>query len=204
MIDVDCVVWDFDGVLNRNMVDGRFVWQEDFERDIRQSLESFQEAIFTDTFPEILRGRIDLLGHVAAWTESVGYAPGAAAILDYWFAKDARPDPRMLENMERLAAAGLQQAIATNNEARRTAYIEQEMGFGRRVEAIFSSGRLGCAKPDREFFDTVREVLGTAAERLLLIDDSAANVAAAEALGWQAFLFRDLDYAGLEARLGLR
>ncbi len=204
MTDVDYVVWDFDGVLNRNMVEGRFVWQENFERDIGRSLEDFHEAVFTDAFAEIIRGRIDLLDHVAAWTDRVRYAPGAAALLDYWFAKDARPDERMLVVMEKLAAAGRKQAIATNNEARRTAYIENEMNFGQRVEAIFSSGRLGHAKPDRAFFDTVREALGTAPERLLLVDDSAANVAAAEALGWQAHLFRDLDYAGLEARLGFR
>lgn len=203
MIDVDCVVWDFDGVLNRNIVDGRFLWSETLEQDTGHSLESVQAAIFSDAFPEILRGRIDLLDHVAAWAESAGYAPGAAAFLDYWFAKDAQPDPRMLGYMERLAAAGLRQVIATNNEPRRTAYIEREMGFGQRVEAIFSSGRLGCAKPDQEFFDRVRGALGAAPKRLLLIDDSAANVAAAEALGWRAFLFRNLDYPGLEARLGL-
>ena len=204
MIDVEYVVWDFDGVLNRNVVDGRFVWQDDLEQDTGQSPDAFQKAVFTDVFGEIMRGRVDLLDHIAAWTDHVGYAPGAAAFLEYWFARDALPDERMVMVMEKLAAAGRRQVIATNNEPRRASYIEHEMRFGQRVDRIFSSGRMGCAKPDEEFFETVREALGVAPEQLILVDDSAANVAVAKALGWQAHLFRNLDYSGLEARLGLR
>ena len=77
------------------------------------------------------------------------------------------------------------------------------MKFGQRVEAIFCSGLLGCAKPDPTFFDAVRKTLGLAADRLVLIDDSATNVAAAEAIGWKGFHFRDYDYASLKKRLGL-
>jgi putative hydrolase of the HAD superfamily len=109
--------------------------------------------------------------------------PGAIAFLDYWFARDALPDARMMQIKAGRAARGLRQVIATNNEGRRASYIEHEMEFGQRVEATFSSGRMGPGKPETAFFDTVSKTLGVAADRLILIDDSLANVAAEEGLG---------------------
>lgn len=200
---VDCVVWDFDGVLNANIDEGRFLWSRDFERDTGQSLEKFQAMIFSSRFEDVLRGRLDLRDHVAAWADQVGYDAGADALIDYWFKHDAWPDGRMVRIMDAVARTGCRQVIATNNEPRRTAYIDTEMGFGARVERILSSGRLGHVKPERAYFETVCTTLGLPAERLLLVDDSATNIRAAMALGWQGHLFRHRDHAGLESRLGL-
>ena len=203
MIDVDCIVWDFDGVLNANSVEGRLIWKDRLEADTGLSVEEMHKEVFNEDFLKVLAGRIDLLDHISRWTDRIGYAPGAAQLIDYWFTQDARPDAQMLALMDQLKATGYRQAIATNNEPRRTTFLEAEMGFGERVEAIFSSGRLGVLKPDRAFFDQVLEALKLPADRVFFIDDSAANVEAAARLGWQAFHFRDFDYTGLKARLGI-
>ncbi len=203
MIDIDCVVWDFDGVLNRNIIDGRFLWSETFEADHGVSLRHFREFVFSDEFKRILRGERDLLDHVDDWVQASGYDGSAQDILDYWFAKDARPNAGVLDIIDDIRKAGRRNVIATNNEPRRTDYIENDMGFGEIVDDIFSSGRLKCAKPEPQFFNTVADALDTPRERLLLVDDSQKNVDAAADLGWQAFHFDGSDDEALRRRLGL-
>ncbi len=195
------IAWDFDGVLNRNIVDGRFVWTDDFEADTGLSLRGFNDHVFGPDFDLVITGRRDLRDHVAGWAGQMGYAPGAEALLDYWFTRDARPDTGMLAMMERLAARGMRQVIATNNEARRAGYIEHQMGFAARVEHVFASGRIGVRKPDAGFFNHVVQVLAVEPGDLLLVDDTAANVAAALAQGWHAFHFTDATRNGLVALL---
>jgi putative hydrolase of the HAD superfamily len=200
---VEVVAWDFDGVLNRNIVDGRFVWADDFEQDIGKSRLEFEEFIFSRNLDAILTGREDLRDRIADWASSVGYPGGADALLAYWFEKDARPDPFILRLMERLAERGVRQVITTNNETYRASYIENEMGFDRRVERVFASGRMGVAKPAAEYFEMVVENLGVEPAGLLLLDDHAENIRAAARLGWQAIHFTDQTRESLEVLLPL-
>ena len=203
MIDIDCVVWDFDGVLNRNIIDGQFLWSETFEADHGVSLRHFREFVFSDEFKRILRGEKDLLDHIDEWVQASGYEGSAHDILDYWLAKDARPDPEVLRIIDAVRSVGRRNVIATNNEPRRTDYIENDMGFGNHVDNIFSSGRTKCAKPKPQFFKTVAHTLDTPVERLLLVDDSQKNVDAAADLCWQTFHFDGSDHEALRRRLGL-
>ncbi|MEM9796376.1 MAG: HAD-IA family hydrolase [Pseudomonadota bacterium] len=197
------IAWDFDGVLNRNVIDGRVVWPATFTQDIGHPWESFETAIFGTGFDEVITGRVDLRDRLAAWADAVGYGPGADALLAYWFARDALPDDDMLRMAAALEARGVRQVIATNNEARRAAYIEREMGFATRVERIFASGRMGVAKPDPVFFAQVTADLDVAPARMVLIDDHAGNVAAARDCGWAAFHLTDESRGDLRAYLGL-
>ena len=57
---VDTIVWDFDGVLNRNIVDGKFTWNDGFEAEFGQSIETFNEMIFNDKFSELKSNRSSL------------------------------------------------------------------------------------------------------------------------------------------------
>ena len=197
------VAWDFDGVLNRTIVDGRFIWADSFEADTGQSRAVFEAHVFGRDLEEILTGREDLRDRVASWAATVGYEPGADALLEYWFAKDTHPDARMIGLMDRLNDKGIHQVIATNNEARRADYIENEMGYGVRVERIFASGRIGAAKPSAGFFNAVTDALDVLPSDILLIDDLAKNVEAASDLGWQAFHFTDESHDDIERALPL-
>lgn len=200
---IKVVAWDFDGVLNRNIIDGRFVWQDDFERDIGHSRDSFSAHMFESGFDDILTGREDIQDRVQSWIETVGYLGTADDILAYWFEKDAHPDAEIIDLMVRSAASGVRQIIATNNEARRSRYIEEEMGFQHRVEQVFSSGRLGVAKPDPIFFKQVTGATGVEPHEILLIDDLAANTEAAARLGWRVFHFTSETRALLAETLPL-
>lgn len=76
----------------------------------------------------------------------------------------------------------------------------------------FISGPMGCIKPDPEIYERLETETGLAGPALFFTDDSPANIAAAEARGWQTHLFTGpeglytaLSAAGLpEAELGPR
>ncbi len=200
MDHIHCIAWDFDGVLNRNIVQGRFVWADHlpaFGIDKR----AFGEFVFADGFWPIMRGEEDLLDRLQRFYDHIGRRSDPQELLDYWFEADNRPCPDMLALMERAKRAGLRQVIATNNEHRRSCYIEREMGFAARVEKLFSSGRMGVAKPDAAYFRAIEKDLDLAPEQILFVDDYAENIEAAAGCGWQVHHFPEDGQAELAARL---
>jgi putative hydrolase of the HAD superfamily len=185
------VAWDFDGVLNRNIENGQFLWAKNFEEDLGQSLPGFHHHIFDANFDAVITGREDLRDRVETWSKAVGYSGGPDALLAYWFAKDSFPDPSMLEIIETLSDHRIRQVIVTNNETRRARFIEAEMGYASLVEHVFSSGRLGVRKPEPEFFETVTNTLEAEPQDMLLIDDTKANTEQAALLGWRSIHFTE-------------
>lgn len=71
--------------------------------------------------------------------------------------------------------------------------------FFAEFDRAFVSARLRVAKPDPAIYAAVEEGTGVAPERLLFTDDKPANIAAAEARGWQGHLFTGPE--GWAARL---
>lgn len=55
--------------------------------------------------------------------------------------------------------------------------------------AIVDSSEVGLIKPDEAIFDAATERAGVAASEILLIDDTHANLQAAERKGWHVLLF---------------
>jgi len=195
------IAWDFDGVLNRNIRDGRFFWADDLEADLGISLEGFQKHMFgPDRIRQIVRGQLDLREELAGFLAATGSAQSADAVMDYWFEKDMHLDAQVLGW---LRAAKARCVLATNNEAHRTRYIAETMGLGAEVEHIFASGPMGVAKPDDGFFEMIEAWSGEPRAQILLIDDTAKNIDAAAARGWQGFHFTDATRDALPAVLGL-
>jgi HAD superfamily hydrolase (TIGR01509 family) len=55
----------------------------------------------------------------------------------------------------------------------------------------FASQLLGSAKPGREIYRKVIELLGARPDQILFFDDKVENVATAQTLGWHARVYRD-------------
>ena len=197
----DLVVWDFDGVLNANMVEGRFVWSDAMQGDLGLDPRAFEAHLFrSGKMSAIIRGQHDLRNVVADWLATQETDLSAEALLAYWFDKDARLDGQVLGWVQ---AFGGRSVIGTNNEARRAAYIEKTMGLGALVETVFASGRLGVAKPDQGFFAEIERWSGLAGPQILLVDDNLRNVKAAQHRGWQGVHIGETTRATLPALLGL-
>ena len=199
---IRCIAWDFDGVLNRNVINGQFIWQDQLA-EFGIEREVFEKFMFSDGFWPIMRGEEDLLGRLIRFRIHAGYEAEAEELLQYWFARDAHPCVDMLDLMERAKAVGLRQIIATNNEHRRSSYIENEMGYGARIEKLYSSGRMGVAKPDARYFRAIEDDMCLNPEEILFVDDYRNNVEAAASCGWQVHHFPEDGHADLAQRMAV-
>ena len=74
-------------------------------------------------------------------------------------------------------------------------HLERTHGFLRLFADGVYSGRVQQIKPERAIYDLAAQRFGVPAGGLLFFDDVVANVAAAQAAGWQAAHFTDADAA---------
>jgi HAD superfamily hydrolase (TIGR01509 family) len=104
--------------------------------------------------------------------------------------------------LRRLRAAGRPVHALSNFSAQKFALARQRFCFLDDFDACVVSGYEGVAKPDSRIYEILFARAGVAAGRLVFVDDSLANVRAAEALGMAAIHFR--DDVNLEAELRAR
>jgi putative hydrolase of the HAD superfamily len=195
------IAWDFDGVLNRNCKGGDRAWDRSFEADLGVSAKDFDQFMFrSGRFNDVLVGKRDVLDLLGQWIAEFKVPYTASAVLDYWLAKDTDGDAEVLGWVH---AANVKSVIATNNEARRSAYIWDHLGYRARMAQIFAAGSIGVRKPDAEFYSQIEDWAGLPPEQILLVDDAEANIAAAHRRGWMAFHFTDTSRHRLPGLLGI-
>ncbi|MEU1022060.1 HAD family phosphatase [Streptomyces sp. NPDC005904] len=111
-------------------------------------------------------------------------------------------DEAVVGMLRKVRAAGLPVLLVTNA----TPWLADDLallgltGPAGLFDDVISSADLGVTKPDPRFYRAAVERAGVAAGRCLFVDDRQENVAAAEALGMPAVLFR--EPADLRAALG--
>jgi HAD superfamily hydrolase (TIGR01509 family) len=106
--------------------------------------------------------------------------------------------------IEALQARGVKQYALTNmSHETEVSTFAMSPAFAR-LDGRIVSGREGVMKPDAAIFHLICERFGFAPSQALFVDDSAANIAAARALGFQTHHFTDpaalrpaLEAAGL-------
>ena len=84
--------------------------------------------------------------------------------------------------------------LLSNNNPMSMSLLSSEFETaGLDLDAIFKeqfcSYRLRMMKPGREIFEYAQNRIGCAPGEILFIDDSASNIAGAEALGWKTLLY---------------
>lgn len=101
------------------------------------------------------------------------------------------PVPGSLELVEALHAARMPLYAITNFGADFWPGFSATQPVFSRFRDIVVSGVEKIAKPDPAIFALAEARFGHAPSAMLFIDDNAANIAAAAALGWQVHHFRD-------------
>ncbi len=91
--------------------------------------------------------------------------------------------------LEALHARGLPVFALTNLPAEKKAHIFETFAFMERFRDVIVSGEEGVIKPEPRLYEIALGRIGAPAEAVLFIDDSAANVAAARRLGFDAHHF---------------
>lgn len=112
--------------------------------------------------------------------------------------------PGTVEILEELHAAGLPLYALTNWSAETFPIGLRLFPFLGRFRHILVSGQVGLVKPDPRIFALLIERTGLTPERSVFIDDSRANVTAAQHIGFRAVRFTGADALRAELlRLGL-
>lgn len=185
-MSVRTLMIDVDGVVIRHPEGLR--WDHSIEADLGLDPARFQSDFFAVHWPDVVTGRAGL--HERLALALPGFAPHLTPeqLTAYWFEKDAHLDHGFLSQ---LAALSDRYALhlATVQEHLRAAYLWNDLGLKDRFVAIHYAADYGCGKPEPAFFEAVAARTGHAPDELLLIDDSARNVAAAKACGWRAGLW---------------
>jgi HAD superfamily hydrolase (TIGR01509 family) len=190
--NIHTIVFDFDGVLNRNYDERGFIWSRELHKEFGISGAQLDAALFgAQNFADILVGKVDLHDALEKILKDHGCAHAVEDFATYWFENDLAPCKGMLTLIDDLRARGIPCVIGTNNEPRRAAFLWERL-LKNHTDGIYTAGVMGIAKPDVAFFHHIQAALKVEdAMRLLFIDDIAENVAGAKDAGWQALQYGD-------------
>jgi len=101
----------------------------------------------------------------------------------------SRPGDTMLAWARALRKSGLKTSILSNMPRGFSSYLRSNAGWLRDFDHTVFSGELGMVKPDAMIFQACLQGLNALPQQSLFIDDVAANVDAARALGMKAIKF---------------
>ncbi|MFI5029609.1 MAG: HAD family hydrolase [Reyranellales bacterium] len=183
------LVLDIDGVVSLP----RPPWHAALKQDIGLDYEELVRDFFRKDWGEVVRGRLDLYVALHEYFETKGLADRLEEFVAYWFEKDAVIDRELLAIADSWRRrTGGRVFAASNQEHHRVAYLRDRAGLGAHFDEIIYSAALGVCKPDRVFYTNAQARMGvSAAQAILFVDDSAANVDGARMAGWRAMLYRD-------------
>lgn len=106
-----------------------------------------------------------------------------------------QPLPGTVALLQQLHAAGHPLFFLSNMPAPYADHLDRSHGFLRLFSDGVYSARVLQIKPERAIYDLAAQRFGVPPGNLLFFDDVVANVAAAQAAGWQAAHFTDADAA---------
>ena len=180
------VLFDADGVLQRPANDARSELAAVLADAGDADLVAFLEEIQAAEFPA-LDGSADFVDTLAPVLARRGVATSADELLHVW--QHVVVDPEMVAAVEKLNAAGLVCALATNQHRQRARVMQATLGYERIFAQRFYSCDIGLAKPDPAYFHYAISRLEVDPASVLFVDDVPANVAAARSVGLHSEVF---------------
>lgn len=169
------------------------------------SRAALEEAVFQN--PAALaaergEGRPDAIWEEAA--RILGLAPDMAARLRRDFFAGDRVDQVLMDAIRAMRAGGRRTGILSNSwYADLPALLREPFGIADAFDFVVSSAAVGVRKPAEGAFLAALQAAGAPAQASVFVDDFAANVTAARALGMYAVHFtgREAALAELERLL---
>ncbi|WP_328465677.1 HAD family hydrolase [Streptomyces sp. NBC_00448] len=194
----DAVLCDFDGVVH--------LWAPDAMSSIDRARGlpegTLAEAAFRPALLErAITGAItdeEWRVRVAADLAAVcGSAAAATAMVAEWTASTGRLDPEVLALLAAVRRR-VPVVLVSNATTRLESYLAA-IGLADSFDAVLNTARFGAAKPDPRVYAAAAALAGADPRRCLFVDDTAGNVAAAEAAGMAGLHYAGVD--GLRAAL---
>jgi putative hydrolase of the HAD superfamily len=177
---------DVDGVLLDPTGGGRGGWQQVLEERYAVDAGRLRSAFFERTWPEVIVGRRPVEPALAAAIGELGWPMTVEDLLACWFEADFTVDNEVVDVVRAEADAGVRLVLVTNQEHRRARFLEERLGSLIPISGIAYSAAIGFVKEDPRFFPVASEQLGISGGggRVVFVDDSPVNVAAARGYGW--------------------
>jgi len=191
---VEAVFWDFGGVFTSSP----FVAMVSYAEKIGVEPQLVSDALFgpmydTPDHPwhQLERGEAALsvaTDHAKAELAKHGVEFSLGEMFSTMSKMADGSRPLVRQRAEALRAAGMKQGIITNNLAEFRDMWRSTMPIDEIFDDVVDSHEVGLRKPDPAIYRLAADRLGVALERSVFLDDLAANVDAAAALGMQAIL----------------
>ena len=181
---VNYLLLDVDGVLQFEA--------ENTEERLQQSYHwitspaDFRKDLFTNReFDSVLTGTTDFHTIVDKILPGHVHDLGALEYMDSWLNENIVFNQTLIDQIPELPTT----CLATNQDRCRGEYIESL--YAPHVEGSFISAMIGLSKPSAEYFQHILHSLQATAEDCVFVDDSEANVKAAETIGINGIVFKD-------------
>lgn len=123
-------------------------------------------------------------------TTRCGSVRRASQVIELWSRPLGRVDDEVL-GLLALVRQSIPVALVSNATTR----LERDLrllGVADVIPLIVNSARIGAAKPDPAIYLASAERVGVAPSRCLFVDDTPANVQAAEGLGMAGLIYREV------------
>lgn len=141
------------------------------------------------------RGQVDSAGIVQTIVRRTGLPTSEVALVVDTIPHELQALPGTLTLMDDLQACGHRLTYLSNMPAPYVQWLLKEHRFfSRFADGIFSCD-VGTSKPAAEIFALAEQRFSLAPAQTVFLDDSASNIAAAQARGWQALLFTQASAA---------
>jgi 2-haloacid dehalogenase len=181
------VVFDIGNVLLR--WNPRNLYRQTFDDEAR--MERFLATALAMDFVAHTDIVADFSAAVAARAESFPEFADELKLFDErWIETIGGPIEENVALMRRLKRTGRPVHALSNFAHEKFALAQQHYDFLSEFDSAVISGHVGVVKPDPRIFEILFERVGRRPSELLFVDDSDANVRAAEALGMATIHFR--------------
>ena len=187
MTQTKVLALDVDGVLLDPERGGAGHWTNELTRRYGITRGELSDAFFRRCWDDILIGRRGVEEGLTEALDRIGTSVDVESVLSLWFEADFVPFVPAIEFARRAADAGALVVLATNQEHRRAAFLNERLGKSFPIHAVFHSAGIGHLKHDAAFFDRVSDRLGLQVDQrssVLFVDDVLDNVVTAVARGW--------------------
>jgi putative hydrolase of the HAD superfamily len=195
---IQAVLWDFGGVILSSPFESfnRYEEAHGLPKDFIRGLNATNPD--TNAWAKMERSEVDLETFCALFEEEARAAGGELVGLDVLGMLRGELRPQMVRAQERIRAAGIRQALLTNNF---TSEDEGGSGFSRPelahamdvYDCVIESSKAGVRKPDPAAYQLVLDALEVPAEAIVYLDDLGINLKPARALGMTTIKVVDPD-----------
>lgn len=170
-----------------------FYWTKDFKKDFGVSPVILKDLFSAEFLKQISTGQ-DTSFFIDAFIKKHSFNLSAADFIDYWLSRDANLKYDVWNWIQGLKSQGHSLHIASNQPEIRMQYLWNHFADWKDVfDKVFTSPRLGVAKPHEDFFRLIQKDLNVPFSQMCLVDDDKANIDSAQKLGVRTILFTDIN-----------